>query len=341
MNKKQIKVDVKDKKILSLLAENSRMPLSKIAKKIRLSRDSVSYRVKRLYDKGVIVKFTPQIDFHPFGMSKYHVFLLLDESSPRHDELVSALKKHPATVNLREYSDQWDLEWTIAARSVQEFDDIRLSIMAQFPKIIMDRNKLLVVAKYPSVVLPFQHQEITEKKRTGNYRMDKLDYAILNVLSDDCRVSTYSIAKKIKLSADAIGLRMKKMFNSGIIYRYTVVLDFLKLGYTWYTFALRMKVFDKKDQSRFRMFVRQHPQIIKAVKTLGNWDLLVYVIASTPKEFHTTIKDIKKEFSSTIRRYATFVAYKEHVFRPLPKVLTTSHTQPYNGRKASYQPNRR
>ena len=71
---KPVKIDEKDRKILTLLSENSRIPLTKLTKTVKLSRDAVDYRIKRLMDKGVIVRFFPLIDFKKFGYTLYHVF---------------------------------------------------------------------------------------------------------------------------------------------------------------------------------------------------------------------------------------------------------------------------
>ena len=50
-------MDDKDKKILSLLDENCRMPSSAIAKKLRLWRQVVDYRINQLVETGVIKNF--------------------------------------------------------------------------------------------------------------------------------------------------------------------------------------------------------------------------------------------------------------------------------------------
>ena len=49
-----IKLDVKDKKILTLLDENSRLSNSQIAKKVGLSKPAVEYRLRR-FEKNKIV----------------------------------------------------------------------------------------------------------------------------------------------------------------------------------------------------------------------------------------------------------------------------------------------
>ena len=144
---------------------------------------------------------------------------------------------------------------------------------------------------------------------------------ILHILSKNCRQSTYEIGKKVNLSADAVGLRIKKLCNSGIIKKFTILPNLSLLGYNWYTFNLKIAVFDKKNEARFKIFIGDHPYIIKAIKTLGMCDLLMYIIADGQEHFHKTVKQIKKEFSDIIRNYGTFVAYREHMFRAMPNVL--------------------
>ena len=46
-----MKLDLKDKKILFELDKNSRIPLSKLAKKIRLSKEVVFHRLNNLIKK--------------------------------------------------------------------------------------------------------------------------------------------------------------------------------------------------------------------------------------------------------------------------------------------------
>ena len=51
------KIDKKDMKILANLFVNSRQSDSSIAKKVRLSKQVVNYRIKNLIDKGIIKTF--------------------------------------------------------------------------------------------------------------------------------------------------------------------------------------------------------------------------------------------------------------------------------------------
>ena len=54
-------LDLKDRKILYELDKNSRQSFADIAKKVRLSKEVVQYRVKRLQDEGYINYFSPTL----------------------------------------------------------------------------------------------------------------------------------------------------------------------------------------------------------------------------------------------------------------------------------------
>ena len=54
MKKEIIKLDKKDKKIITLLNDNQDISQEEIAKKIHLSQPSVAMRIKKLKDRGVI-----------------------------------------------------------------------------------------------------------------------------------------------------------------------------------------------------------------------------------------------------------------------------------------------
>ena len=62
----KIKLDLKDKKILRILSDNSRTPLTQIAKQVGLSRDSVEYRIKNYEKSGLIEGYRTLVNIHYF-----------------------------------------------------------------------------------------------------------------------------------------------------------------------------------------------------------------------------------------------------------------------------------
>ena len=69
-----IKLDLKDKKILTLLGKNSRISNSQIAKKEGLSKPAVEYRLKRFEKNDVVLAYYAIIDFTKLGYSQYKIY---------------------------------------------------------------------------------------------------------------------------------------------------------------------------------------------------------------------------------------------------------------------------
>ncbi len=325
---KKVKIDVKDRKILSLLANNSRTPLTQIAKKVGLSRDSINYRIKRLQRLNVILKFMPIIDLKKFGYFTYHVFFLLDESDKeKQKELIGSLRKNKYVKDVIEYSDRWDLEIVMVAKSIQKFDEHITEIASQFSDIVLEKSKLALIKGYNSIHLPNKFHIDKEDHVNIEYpnveegSMDEKDIKILKGLSEDARKSTYALGRDVGLSSDAVIYRIKNMQKEGIIRKFSILVNLSALSYHLFTFAMQVKMLDQKNDNKFREFTLKHPNIIRAVKTMGGWDLLLYIAAESPKEFHKTVKEIKNVFASIINNYQTWVAYKEHYYDHFPEIL--------------------
>ena len=326
-----VKVDKKNHKILALLAENARMPASEIAKKVLLSRDAVAYRITRLQKQGVILTFIPIIDLKRFGYYTYQVFLLLDEKEKeKQTALISFLKEHKHTKSIISYTDTWDIEWTLIAKNVQEFDILLTEVITKFSDVILQKETLAVVKGYKSIHLPYYYYYsagITPKlslKKAKAIKVDKKDIELLKLLGQNSRQSSYDLGKKLGLSPDAVVYRIRRLTNANIIRQFTTVINLSKLNYSWYTYAINFKKFDEKDDAKFTEFVRKHPHIIRAVKIFGEWDVLLYIVADSPSNYHNTVKEIKKTFSDIIQTYQTWLANEEYIYQPLPKVITES-----------------
>lgn len=331
-----VKFDAKDRKILALLSEDGRMPAADIAKKVLLSRDAVAYRIKRLQEQGAFISVVPIIDLERLGFSSYRVFMLLDEKARgKHASLISTLKSHPNTKSVMQYTDTWDIEWNLVARSNFEFDRLMTDLLTKFPDVILEKEQLAVVKRYLSIQVPrFYWGEKTMplgKNKAKPFSMpdvDKKDMAILLALCKDARQSSYDVAKVLKVSPDTIVYRMKNMIDSGIIRQFSPLLDLSRLGLSWYTYAVNFRKFDARDESKLKEFVRAHPNIIYAAKMFGAWDVTMTIVSDSPKGYHDSVKAVKNEFADIIYNYQTWLAYEELFFTPLPAVVSGSVGDP-------------
>ncbi len=324
-----VKVDLRDKKILSLLSEDARMPLSLISKRLRCSRDVVDYRIRRLVKKGIILGFVPMVNLAYFGYNTYHVFLVIRSSnSGMKQALINELVNHPNTRSVMEYHDSWDLEWVLVAKSLVEFDSIITDITGKFREVIVRKDKLTVIKGLKSIQLPgaiYRESSYLFKKKMEKQNLksvvDKTDAKILMQLNNNSRKSTYDISKVLKISPDAVAYRMKKMHNSGVVFGFTILTNLNRLDYHLFTMCINIRNFDIRDEMRFREFISGNQCVLRAVKVLGDWDLLVYVTANSQEAFHQSFKGIQENLIDVISDHQTWSAYKEHAYNNIPPVI--------------------
>jgi len=62
-------------------------------------------------------------------------------------------------------------------------------------------------------------------------KVDKYDEKIIEILTEDSRSSLRDIGKKVRLSASSVRNRMARLLEIGVIKRYSVDVDWRKLGY--------------------------------------------------------------------------------------------------------------
>lgn len=122
--------------------------------------------------------------------------------------------------------------------------------------------------------------------------LDKKDKEILKVLLRDSRVSMRRIARELKLSPGTVQLRIKKLEDMGIINRYTVNIDFEKLGYN-FPVIIDVRV------SKGRLFeveeiIAKHPNVISVYDITGEYDVSILARFKNRGELDRFVKDIQR-----------------------------------------------
>lgn len=89
-----MKLEEKDKKILNILVENSRLSLRQIAKKANISVATVMYHIRNLEKEKIINKYTTKLDYEKIG---YDIEVMIEISISK-GKLIEVEKKiaiHP------------------------------------------------------------------------------------------------------------------------------------------------------------------------------------------------------------------------------------------------------
>lgn len=111
----------KDRDLLALLSENSRMPVATLAKKLGLSRTTVQARIERLERDGVIAGYGIRLsDKYAASLIRAHILITIAPKALA--QVVSALERLKPVTALHSVSGNFDLIALLAAPSVLELD---------------------------------------------------------------------------------------------------------------------------------------------------------------------------------------------------------------------------
>ena len=122
--------------------------------------------------------------------------------------------------------------------------------------------------------------------------MDQIDFQILTLLKENSRIQWKEIGDKIHMTGQAVGNRIRRMEDEGIIEKYTVVVNELKVGNSIQAFiTVIMKANNHAD---FRTYLKNNPYIIEAHRVSG--DGCYFLKASIPAQevLTTTLDEILK-----------------------------------------------
>ncbi len=106
--------------------------------------------------------------------------------------------------------------------------------------------------------------------------MDKLNWAILEELQRNARISFSEIGRKIGLTSPAVAERVRKMEDSGIINSYNVHLSHQKVGY-----QLRAIITLRAFTGRLKAFletVKTYKEVINCYRITGNENIIMEVV---------------------------------------------------------------
>ncbi|MDZ7766186.1 MAG: Lrp/AsnC family transcriptional regulator [Melioribacteraceae bacterium] len=88
-------LDAVDIKILNMLQENGRTKRNAIAEEVGLSLPSLSERMKKLEEQGIIEGYYAKVNRQTFGLDLMAFILVVMDSSKNYDKLTDKVSKTP------------------------------------------------------------------------------------------------------------------------------------------------------------------------------------------------------------------------------------------------------
>jgi len=314
---KQYRLDMLDRKILSELDKNSRQAFSAIAKKVRSSRTVVEYRVKKLFEKGIISHLSVFVDPAKFGLTSWKVYLqFYNKNKKIENEITDFLEKEDRVWWVIKCEGDFDLMFSALTRSVHEFYELLNNFQVKFSKY---EARIEVTSHINPDFFSRGYLLDKESKKVCNtflkepkvIKLNKIDIEILKFLIDDSRISSVEIASKLNTTARVINYRVKELLRKEIITHFRLIPNINKLGLDYYKVMISLKGLNKEKEEKLKLFFESHENIINYSNSWGPWEIEFEVEIEGYKELVKLVNKIRNEFSDIIRKTEFVLIYEE------------------------------
>lgn len=97
--------------------------------------------------------------------------------------------------------------------------------------------------------------------------IDQIDFQILRILTENSRIQWKDLGKQIHMTGQAVGNRIKKLEESGLIQSYSVIIDDMKLGLAYTAFII--VYMESPNHGAFVRFMENRNEIVEAHRISG------------------------------------------------------------------------
>lgn len=319
--------NLKDRKVLFALDQNSRLPLSLIAKKAGLSKEVAHYRVEALRKSGILKKCYAIIDTGKLGFVSHKLYLQLQGVNRKtENEIINYLKNRPEVFWIATCSGKWDLLFGSWARNTLEFNDMVLTpFLERYSDFVLAKDLTVTRANIQWNRRWFHDTgeapiEATVGGEPTNVGIDETDVKILHILKNDARKPIVEIARELNTTSMVVSYRLKKLEKEKLIQAYRVALDLKRLGYEFCKAFVYLRRTDTKRLEQLIRYCRQRPQILNAVTCVGSWELELEFEVPSFEEFHAIMKDIREEFGDMVKSYESVLISEEPKVEFMPPI---------------------
>lgn len=318
-----LKLDDADYHILFELDRDCRIPETRLARVVNRSKEAVRYRLQKLEKEYIIRRYQVWLDLTKLGYTTAKIYLILANVPEEKEKLLTYVKQDKRLFWIGVGEGAWNIGLTYFVRTNREFFDLKNDLFSRFRGLIIETRIASVVDVYfhPKSFLWNEETEWgTLFERVEHHEIDDAAQTILKELLANARVNIATIAHKHNYTVDVVRSRMKWLEERGIIKRYTIALNYQKLGYEFYKTFLYFHNLDTKTLRHLLEYARTHPNIIHLVEQISDWDIELEIMCESFEHYNSIISNLTREFADAIRKVDTAIMSEDHLF-PAKKVV--------------------
>lgn len=260
------------------LDKNSRQSFSRLAKKLRVAKSVISYRIRQLEKKGIVQGYYTMIDTAKLGYRTFRAYVKLKELKPEEKEgIIQYLMDSKNVWWVATTTFPYDIVIFFLARTLHEFKGIWDDFLSKFK----GRAARYQIAQYVEMqhfnrdfLVHSQEREKRPYVATGGeeiVRINEQETNVLQALSFDARAGTVTLGKKLKMSPITVKNIIRKMMKSKVILGFRVLINYSRVGYEYYW--IHMDTTDAASMQKLTQYIAMCPETVYIHQTIGGRDV--------------------------------------------------------------------
>lgn len=286
-----------DWKLLTLLYQSKREPITKIAKACRLTREQVHYKLNKYISSGLIKSFFTLVDYSKFGHSYFMSILL------KFDTLTSAngfMKNLPNSKNCISWGrifSKYDLYINCIFSDEKEANQYMETVLSDkiCPVVDFAVIKPYLFELYP---LKFIHNTMNIPMTVigspaAKRSFDKKEIEILKILATDGRARIVDIAHKLKISSELALYKVRRLYADNVILGTRIQFNMGLSGYYFSIIFLDIKHLSKEIKNKLHQFARTSPNVNIFALSFSKPNCVIQIFHKEVDELRTALEDVK------------------------------------------------
>ncbi len=316
----KIKLDQIDKRIISEIEKNARIPLTLLAKKVHVSRTIAEYRLQQLEEKKIIRGYYALLDPSKFGLTVWKLWISLNTTKQdKKDKVFSYLEKHPRIWWFAECAGVYDTVICVLCKNPHEFNQFFNEIQDKFGEYMRDSAILINVSfEYHTrgylFNKPAQMIESSFQEKPNINKISDDAIAVLKQVCSNARISYAQLAEKTQRNAKTIKKTLVELKKTGVIVYFRPSIDVTKLGYEYYKVLLYLHNPKGGIIPSITEWCRIQSNIIAIISCVGPWQLELEIEIDTFRNLCNLLSQLKDKFSDVVKSYETLLITKEGNF---------------------------
>ena len=309
-------LDLYDKKILYELDVDARASITKIAKKVRLSKETVNFRIKRLLKNEYITHFYSIINSSLLGYSNYKIFFKFDKLTDKlESNIIQHLLEEKSCANLRVTEGQYDICFVTMHKSPEEFKEFLGRFNNCFGNYVLQKSIHIIISSHKLnqkfFLVGESFHKILFHGKCFDYSLDDIDLKIIKLISTQARLKIIDMARTIHEDPKVISYHLKNLEKKRIIAGYFTALniDLFRRSFI----QINISVKDSSRITNMIDFFDFTGTCVFASELLGKYDLSVELYVENDSQLRGILSQFKEKFIHDYISYDVSRIHKEFV----------------------------